>query len=43
MYLVFFQDMVSLHNLGYPRIHSIDQAGPELIEILLPLPPKCWD
>ena len=32
---------VVLVVLGCPC--SVDQAGLELIEILLPLPPKCWD
>jgi hypothetical protein len=32
-----------LCSLGSPGTHSIDQAGLELTEICLPLPPKYWD
>jgi hypothetical protein len=32
-----FQDRVSLHSLGYLGTSSVDQAGLELTEILLPL------
>ena len=28
---------------GCPGTHSVDQAGLELTEIHLPLPPECWD
>jgi hypothetical protein len=28
---------------GCPETHSIDQAGLEHTEVLLPLHPKCWD
>lgn len=28
---------------GYPGTFSVDQAVLELLEIYLPLPPKCWD
>jgi hypothetical protein len=34
---------VSLCSPGCPGTHSVDQAGLELTEIYLPLPPKCWD
>lgn len=27
---------------GCPGTHRVDQAGPRLIEIQLPLLPKCW-
>jgi hypothetical protein len=30
-------------TLDCPRTHSVDQAGLELTEICLPLPPECWD
>jgi hypothetical protein len=36
-------DRVSLHSLGCSGTHCIHQAGLELTEICLPLPPKCWD
>jgi hypothetical protein len=39
----FFFDRVSLCSPGCPGTHSVDQAGLELIEIHLFLPPKCWD
>ena len=32
-----------LCNPGYPGTHSVDQAGLELTDIHLPLPPECWD
>ena len=38
-----FQDRVSLCSPGYSGTHIVDQAGLELIEIHLPLPPDCWD
>jgi hypothetical protein len=41
--LFVFQDWVSQCSPGSPGTHSVDQAGLELIEICLPLPPKCWD
>jgi len=28
--------------LGWPGIHCVDQAGLELTEIHLLLPPQCW-
>lgn len=32
------------HNVtGRPRTSHIEQVDPELTEILLPLPPKCWN
>jgi hypothetical protein len=36
-----FQDRVSLCSPGCPGTHSVDQAGLELTEIHLPLPPEC--
>ena len=33
------EDRVSLCSLGCPGTHSVDQAGLELTEIHLPLPP----
>ena len=33
----------SLRVAGYPGTYYVDQAGPELTEILLPLPPESWD
>jgi hypothetical protein len=39
----FFRDRVSLCSSGCPGTHFVDQAGLELREIHLPLPPKCWD
>ena len=38
-----FQDRGSPCSPGCPGIYSVDQAGLELIEIHLPLLPKCWD
>ena len=39
-----FQNSVSLRSFGAcPGTHSVDQAGFELTEIRLPLPPGCWD
>jgi hypothetical protein len=38
-----FQDRISLCSLDCFWTHSINQAGFELTEICLPLPPKCWD
>jgi hypothetical protein len=37
-----FQDSVSLYSPGCPGTHFVDQAGSNS-EILLPLPPECWD
>jgi hypothetical protein len=37
---LFFPDRVSLCNLGCPRTCCVDQAGLELTEIRLPLPPE---
>jgi hypothetical protein len=34
---------VSLGSSGCPGTHFVDQAGLELTEIHLPLPPECWD
>jgi hypothetical protein len=33
----------SLYIPGYPGTRCIDQAGLELRDILVSLPPKCWD
>jgi hypothetical protein len=40
---LFFEDKVFLCSPGCLGTHSEDQAGLELSEIFLPLPPKCWD
>jgi hypothetical protein len=32
-----------LYSLSCPGIHYVVQAGLELTEIYLPLPPECWD
>ena len=40
-YLFVFKDMVSLGSSCCPGTHYVDQAGPELTEICLPLFPKC--
>jgi hypothetical protein len=37
---LFFRDRVSLCSPGCPGTHSVDQAGLELKEICLPLPPE---
>jgi hypothetical protein len=37
-----FLNRVSLHSLDCPGTHSVDQAGLELTEIYLPLPPEYW-
>ena len=39
----FFRRRVSLCIPGYPATHFVDQAGLELTEIYLLLPPQCWD
>ena len=36
-------ETVSLCSPGCFGTHHVDQAGLELTEIDLPLPPKCWD
>jgi hypothetical protein len=41
--LFVFQDRVSLCIPGCLGTHYVDQAGLELTEIFLPLPPKCWN
>ena len=41
--LNFFQVRFSLHIFCCPGTHSVDQAGLELTEICLPLPPECWN
>lgn len=38
----FFQYMVSLYNLNYPRTHSVEKTGLKPAEICLPMPPECW-
>ena len=38
-----FQDRFSLCSLGCPETLCVDQAGLELKEIHLPLPPEYWD
>ena len=37
----FSRDKVSVCSPGCPGTCSVDQAGLELTEILLPVPPKC--
>ncbi|XP_052030978.1 uncharacterized protein LOC127679296 isoform X2 [Apodemus sylvaticus] len=41
--ILFSQNRLSLCSLICPGIHSVDQAGLEVIEICLPLPPERWD
>lgn len=36
-------DRVILCSPGYPGTSSVDQAGPNLTNICLPLPPECRD
>jgi hypothetical protein len=44
VFVLFFQDRVSLCSPGCPGTHFVDQAGLELnLEIRLPLPPECRD
>ena len=38
-----FDSRDSLCSLGYPEIHCVDQVDLKLIEIHLPVPPKCCD
>jgi hypothetical protein len=38
-----FGDRVFLHSPGCPETHNVVQAGLQLTEICLPLPPQCWD
>jgi hypothetical protein len=38
-----FRDRVSLCSYGCPRTHHVDQAGLELTETHLTLPPKFWN
>jgi hypothetical protein len=42
-FVLFFRDKVSLYSPGYPGTHFVDQAGLELRNPPLPLPPKYWD
>ena len=41
--LYLFRDRLSLCSPGCPGTCLIDQAGLQLTEIYLPLPPECWD
>jgi hypothetical protein len=41
--MMILRQVFSVCSPGCPRIHSVNQAGFELTELLLPLPPKCWD
>ena len=41
--LCFAFDKVSLCNPGCPGTHCVNQAGLELTEISLRLPPLCWE
>ena len=36
------EDRASLCSPGCPETHTVAQAGLELTDIHLPLPPKCW-
>jgi hypothetical protein len=38
--VLFIRDRASLCSLGCPGTYSVDQAGLELTEICLPLPPQ---
>ena len=43
-YVLVFRDRISLCSFGAcPETLSVDQAGLELTEICLSLPPECWD
>ena len=42
VYLFVFGDRVSLYISGCPGTHYVDQAGLELTENHLFLPPECW-
>ena len=37
----FFRDRVSLYSSGWPGTHNVEQASIKLVQIHLPLPPKC--
>jgi hypothetical protein len=39
----FFGDRVSLCSPGCPGTHSAEQAGLELRDLCLILPPECWN
>uniref|UniRef100_A0A8C8ULV3 Uncharacterized protein n=1 Tax=Peromyscus maniculatus bairdii TaxID=230844 RepID=A0A8C8ULV3_PERMB len=41
LFVLVFRDRVSLCSSGYPGSHFVNQAGLELTEIHLPLPPNC--
>ena len=44
LFVLVFEDRVSLCSFGaWPGTSSVAQAGLELTELRLPLPPKCWD
>jgi hypothetical protein len=43
LFVFIFQDRVSLCSPDCPGTPSVDQAGLESPEILLPLPSECWD
>jgi hypothetical protein len=43
LFVLFFDDRVSLYSPGYSGIHSVDQASLELTEIHLALPPEFWN
>ena len=39
---LFFLRWGFLYSPGCPGTHYVDQAGFQLTEMLLPLPPECW-
>jgi hypothetical protein len=43
IFFLFFQTRVSLCSPGCPGTHCVEQAGLELIEMQLLLPPEHWD
>jgi hypothetical protein len=43
IYFVFSRQGFSCVALAVLELNSVDQAGLELTEICLPLPPECWD
>lgn len=42
-FILFYWDRVSLCPPDFPRTNYVDQASPELTELLLFLPPEYWD
>ena len=40
---LFFFFETKFHYVALTRTNYVDQAGLELTEFCLPLPPKCWD